>query len=94
MITLETIREEFPNANYAPNPNCKYCNGTGSTGPKKVIVVTNDGAYTKIDETRRQACVCIFVGGGERIHDLVIGGLRKIAKEELAHLRGPADIQN
>lgn len=29
MKTLDEIRQEFPNANYAPRQDCKYCDGTG-----------------------------------------------------------------
>lgn len=30
MKMLEEVRQQFPNAKYAPRENCKYCDGTGS----------------------------------------------------------------
>ncbi len=29
-VTLEEIRKEFPNANYAPKKDCKFCGGCGT----------------------------------------------------------------
>jgi len=93
MVTLEDIQQEFPNANYAPNPECKYCGGTGFEGPRKVIVARADqsGDIHVVTEERpnegHQPCVCIFVGGGSQMQEFVRESLSKLATEELSKLR-------
>lgn len=29
LTTLDDVRKKFPNADYAPRANCRYCGGTG-----------------------------------------------------------------
>ncbi len=82
-ITLDDIRKEFPNANYAPYVDCEYCSGTGGVGPLKEIVITNDGAHTEINYEKRQPCICIYIGGDERINKIVVDGLKELAKQQV-----------
>lgn len=53
-VSLEQIREKFPNANYAPREGCKYCDGTGvkKNVPKvELLKVPDEGL----------PCICVFV---------------------------------
>jgi hypothetical protein len=49
--TLEEIRRLYPEASYAPDPDCPHCGGTG----RRQLRVPETG-------TARYPCACIFLG--------------------------------
>ena len=53
--TNEELKTKYPDSHYAPDPNCKYCNGTGE---KKIHI-----AKSEFNEEKDiiSPCICIFV---------------------------------
>jgi hypothetical protein len=45
-----TLKEKYPDSSYPPNPNCKFCGGTGER--HKTINSTLRNTY---------ACACLFL---------------------------------
>jgi hypothetical protein len=86
-VTLDEIRKEFPTAGYAPDPACQYCHGTGTRGPRKVIVIRRDLSVETEErpEEGDDPCICIFVGD-PRTRDIAVNAFRTLAGGELARL--------
>jgi len=82
VIILEDMRREFPTAHCAPDPDCEYCHGSGTRGPRKVICVKSDLRVVTEErpEEGHQPCICIFVDN-PKIRKLAIQALRKLAAE-------------
>jgi hypothetical protein len=72
VITLEEIRKKYPNANYAPNPDCERCNGTGERW------VDMNTEFVKPHMT---PCICTFIAP-ESV-EFVAGAIKKIAQDYL-----------
>ena len=86
-VTLDEIRKEFPTAGYAPDPNCRYCHGTGTRGPRKVIVIHEDLSVVTEErpEEGHQPCICVFVGDPE-MRALAVDIFHEMAREELSKM--------
>lgn len=73
-ITLEQMRQQFPNCNYAPRVGCRFCNGTGIKATR-----------ISLDRTVQSPCICIYVD--HEVCDFAAEGLaataRKIKAEEI-----------
>lgn len=85
MPTLEDIRQEFPTANHAPDPGCERCGGTGSTGPRKIVVIGQKpdgktGAWIEERPDERQPCMCIYISG-QAIREIVQECFNEMAAE-------------
>jgi hypothetical protein len=78
-VTVDDIREHFPKANYAPDPTCKRCNGTGIR-----CMPGEQAAKIKILDTNHLPCICIFVKHDDC--DLVAELLSSAAKRALVDL--------
>lgn len=51
-ITLEKIKEKYPDANYLPDSECQKCKGRGEW---------HDNNRKKYIKTGMRPCICIFV---------------------------------
>ncbi len=76
--TLAALRLRFPKArlHYPPTADCKRCNGTGVSPPKRLSSGTmlNEGP-----------CACVFLGENT---NWLLPLIAKSAREALAELRG------
>ncbi len=79
MTTLEQIRQTFPSAKYAPDPNCSNCGGTGiharMTATAQQLTYAAKGA---------RPCLCVFFGPNQATAQSVLTTL--INEKDLAAL--------